>query len=97
MALGGGSQYGIVLRITPSTGSWKLEIQRSSGTVGSTAWVEIANVNTDGTVVDYSDALPDDNGIRNYRCRHNKTGYTAGSWTTRVSARPTQLYGFPGF
>jgi len=88
----GGSGYGITLRITPSTGTWRLEIQRSSGAVSSTDWVTVATVNTNGSVVDYADFLANDNGIRNYRCRHRQTGYTAGAWTTRKSARPVQLY-----
>lgn len=94
---GGSGDYGIVVRITPASGAWSMEIERSSGTVGSTAWVQIASMNTDGTVVDYSDYLPNDNGIRNYRVRHSKSGYTASAWSTRKSARPTELYGTPGF
>lgn len=83
---------GIALGVTPSTGVWQLEIQRSSGTVTSTAWVTIDLINTDGSAVLYSDLLPLDNGIRNYRLRHQQTGYANGAWTTRISARPTALW-----
>lgn len=87
--------WGIVVGIAPSSGIWQLELARSSGTVASTNWSTIAILNTEGDVINHTDELPDDNGIRNYRGRHIKTGYTDGAWTTRVSARPIEVYEVP--
>jgi hypothetical protein len=84
--------FGIRVGITPATGVLGVELQRSSGTVGSTAWATIATFQTVGTSTSYDDVLADDNGIRNYRARHTKTGYANGAWSTRVSARPAELF-----
>jgi len=85
-----GAVTGILVGLTPSAGAWTVELQRSSGLVTSTAWVGIARVSVTDTT-SYTDVLPLDNGIRNYRARQTKSGYTAGAWSTRVSARPTDL------
>jgi len=91
MALPTGN-YGITLGITPAVGVWKLELQRSSGTVGDTDFVLIATITTHGSTFSYQDyPLPDDNGIRNYRARHTYPGYTASAWSTRISARPVDI------
>lgn len=91
MASGGGSVTGIRVGLSPATGTWTLELQRSSGLVSSTEWATVATMRTYGTSTSYDDVLPLDNGIRNYRARLTKAGYTDGSWSTRVSARPTNL------
>ena len=96
MGQGGGFISGILVGISPSTGLWRVELQRSSGTVSSTAWVGITTLATDGASTSYLDNLPLDNGIRNYRARHTASGYTAGAWSTRVSARPVNIQEFPG-
>ena len=86
-----GENYGITLGITPAAGTWKLEIQRSSGAAGSTDYVLIDTVNTNGSTFSYQDVLVDDNGIRNYRARHTYPGYTGSAWSTRISARPVDI------
>jgi hypothetical protein len=88
-------QTGIVVGITPGAGVWQLEIQRSSGAVSSTAWVLVATVLTNGGSTSYTDSLPLDNGIRNYRARHVSDGYTPGTFSTRVSARPARILEYP--
>ena len=86
------SNYGITLGITPASGVWNLEIQRSSGLAGSTDYVLIGTVGTNGSTFSYQDyPLPDDNGIRNYRARHVASGYTGSAWSTRISARPVDI------
>ena len=85
------SNYGITLGITPASGVWNLEIQRSSGLAGSTDYVLIDTVGTNGSTFSYQDVLVDDNGIRNYRARHVASGYTGSAWSTRISARPVDI------
>lgn len=90
MASGGGSLTGIRVGITSTSGTWTLELQRSSGLVSSTDWATVTTMRVSGST-SYDDVLPLDNGIRNYRARLTKTGYTDGAWSTRVSARPINL------
>lgn len=91
MAEGGGSVYGIVVGVAPSTGAWLVRMQRSSGSSTSTGFVTIATFKTLGTSTSYTDTLFNDGGIRNYRAQHYRSGYENGAWSTVVHAVPVNI------
>jgi hypothetical protein len=87
----GFAQSGIILGLHPSSDTtFDLRLQRQDT---GTTWrsVQVWQGGAYDHVVVYRDLLPNDHLRRDYRARHEKSGYTAGAWTDTVSGGPAVL------
>lgn len=83
--------FGIVVGVYPSSDErFNIEFQRMT-TATTWATVQTWNGGDYNAPLQFRDPLPNDNKTRSYRARHAYPGYTAGSWTATVSAKPTLL------
>jgi len=85
------AESGVILGLHPSSDrSFDIRLQRQDT---GTTWraIQVWQGNSYNGAFQYRDLLPNDHLRRDYRARHEKSGYTAGAWTATVSGGPTLL------
>jgi hypothetical protein len=88
------SVAGITLGLFPSDQSFDVELQRSTAAAAPTSkWntIKTFGMGNNAEIV-YQDILPLTTKLAYYKARHVKTGYTAGAFSTVVSAKPKPLW-----
>jgi hypothetical protein len=87
----GFAESGIILGLNPSSDrSFDIRLQRQDT---GTTWgsIQVWQGNSYNGAFQYRDLLKNDGLRRDYRARHEKSGYTAGAWTDTVSGGPILL------
>ena len=87
----GFAESGIILGLNPSSDrSFDIRLQRQDT---GTTWgsIQVWQGNSYNGAFQYRDLLNNDGLRRDYRARHEKSGYTAGAWTDTVSGGPILL------
>jgi hypothetical protein len=87
----GFAEAGIILGLNPSSDrSFDIRLQRQDT---GTTWqsIQVWQGGAYSGAFQYRDLLNNDGLRRDYRARHEKSGYTAGAWTDTVSGGPILL------